>query len=472
MPNLPFTRLPVQLTSLAVLASCATAAALPADPPAEPGDAVTLRAQGPAALGRLLSRWDAMPAGAARDQLAKTIDQVAGQRYATASRMYWYTDLSSASEAARAQGKPILALRMLGRLDEDLSCANSRLFRTTLYANKDVSAFLRDNFVLYWSSEREVPRVTIDFGDGRKIEGTTTGNSAHYVLAADGTVIDVLPGLYAPKAFQAELTKTLAFTRTLGKLGLDARAEAITAYHRKALGETAKTWSQVGALTYIEDRGVLLGKGDVDSAVALAQRATISKAYIEVPALAMIGAGVNPGDLVEETTDQWAAIGQYAWQIGDAFPTHVPAPPRAEPPVGEAVNVAAAYPVRFGVRGRQGRGTKLPVAPKQLPRVLDAASRALVTAIHDAGPVKATEAQRDLVLARLEHHLVADSALNQFKLRPQIHQHLAQAGNRSFEAVNTFVYGEVFHTPRQDAWLGLLPRTDFTGLPGDGVVMP
>jgi hypothetical protein len=470
MPNLIATRLPAQLTSLAVLAGCATAAAQPAESPVEL-DAVSLRALGPAALGRLLARWDALPAGATRDSLAKTIDAVAAQRYATTSRMYWYTDLSAASAAAKAQGKPILALRMLGRLDQDLSCANSRLFRTTLYANTEVSAFLRDNFVLYWSSEREVPRVTIDFGDGRKLESTTTGNSAHYVLADDGTVVDVLPGLYAPQAFKAELTKTLALTRTLGTLGADARSQAIAAYHRKAVEDITKTWGQVGALTYIEDRGMLLGKRDVDSALALAQRATISKAYIEVPALAMIATGVNPGELIDETTDQWAAIGQYAWQIGDAFPKQEPAPKRAGEQAQVRDAMAFARTTQFRVK-RPRPASVGKVAPAQLPRVLDPASRALVTAVHDAGPVKATETGRDLVIARLEHHLVADSALNQFQLRPQIHRHLAQAGNRSFEAVNTFVYAEVFHTPRQDAWLGLLPRTDFTGLPGDGVVMP
>ena len=33
------------------------------------------------------------------------------------------------------------------------------------------------------------------------------------------------------------------------------------------------------------------------------------------------------------------------------------------------------------------------------------------------------------------------------------------------------IYAEVFRTPQQDAWLGLLPRDVFTALPGDGVVI-
>ena len=73
---------------------------------------------------------------------------------------------------------------MLGRLEECLSCANSRIFRETLYANTQLSQWLRDRFILMWSTERPVPKVTIDFGDGRTIQTTTTGNSAHFIRDA------------------------------------------------------------------------------------------------------------------------------------------------------------------------------------------------------------------------------------------------------------------------------------------------
>src|SRR5262249_39687742 len=57
-------------------------------------------------------------------------------------------------------------------------------------------------------SVRPVPRVTIDFGDGRTLKRTITGNSAHYVLASDGTVLDALPGLYGPQQFLKWLQAT------------------------------------------------------------------------------------------------------------------------------------------------------------------------------------------------------------------------------------------------------------------------
>ena len=104
-------------------------------------------------------------------------------------------------------GKPILSLRLLGRLDEELSCANSRFFRLILYSNTEVSALLREHFILHWQSVRPVPKVTIDFGDGRKLERTLTGNSIHYILDSDGRPMDALPGLYGPQAFIRELTR-------------------------------------------------------------------------------------------------------------------------------------------------------------------------------------------------------------------------------------------------------------------------
>src|SRR3989442_706572 len=82
-------------------------------------------------------------------------------------------------------------------------------------AIKDVSKFLREIFVLHWKSVRPVPKVTIDFGDGRVVERTITGNSIHYVLDGDGNVIDGIPGLYGPEAFRQQLANDLVFARQI-----------------------------------------------------------------------------------------------------------------------------------------------------------------------------------------------------------------------------------------------------------------
>lgn len=405
---------------LAAIALTSSAPAAVDPPPAAPGR-VTLDA--------LLAIYDRTAAGPARDKLALEIDQVAGQRYATVSRLYWYRDLDAAKAAARAQQQPILHLRMLGRLDEDLSCANSRLFRATLYANARVSQFLRDNFVLYWSSERPVPRVTIDFGDGRKLERTTTGNSAHYVLDADGTVLDVLPGLYAPAVFQGELAKTLALARTVRTLAGSARAQAIAKFHEAALAADTAAYAGIAGSAYTPISGRLALAAELAPPIRRAQQATIAKAAIEVVDLARIG--IDAGKVDRADVAQWAMIGQRIWAIGTAAANERPA-----------------------------------------AGVLDARSRALITRLHTAGPgAKPTPAAVAAMLARLEQNLVADSALNQFQLRPQIRRRIIRQRDVELASLNAWIYAHVFHTPASDPWLGLHERTDFSGLPGDGLSM-
>jgi hypothetical protein len=138
-------------------------------------------------------------------QLRATLDAICQQKDCDASRLYWYKDLEAAKTASKGSGKPILSLRLLGNLNDELSCANSRFFRTALYPNAGVSQLLRDRFILHWQPERPVPKVTIDFGDGRKLEQTLTGNSIHYVLDSDGRPIDAIPGLYSPQVFLENL---------------------------------------------------------------------------------------------------------------------------------------------------------------------------------------------------------------------------------------------------------------------------
>ena len=385
---------------IGIAAGCAVALSLPLAwerlQPAPQPTIAELRAVGPSILPRLLDRFDHMAPGPERDAFEHTIDGVAGQRYATISRLYWYTDLAAAEAAARVEHKPIVSLRMLGRLDDDLSCANSRLFRATLYANAKVAALLRDKFILHWSSERDVPKVTIDFGDGRRLERTTAGNSAHYILDDAGRVLDVLPGLYAAPTFITELARAHDLAdRVRDMSDLDRRA-AIVDFHV----ERAKT-----ATVALEQHSMYF-----------AQRLTITKAVIERPDLRRFAPEVGPGGGSEP---RWVVLGKSMYDA-----------------------------------------------------TLDASSRALVERLHTAA-FPATPAQLALVIERLQDNIVGDTAIDELLLRPRISRRIVEGGGHlDFARLNDWIYREVFHTPKSDPWLGLLPRTDFTGLPGDGVTMP
>lgn len=176
------------------------------------------RKQGPAGLTAYL-REHGNAASAA-------LDAVCAQKDAHTALLYWFTDLDAAIAEARRTHRPILSLRLLGRLDEELSCANSRFFRKSLYLDPRINPLLRDHFILHWQSVRPVPRVTIDFGGGRKLEKTLTGNSAHVVLDEVGRPVDALPGLFSADVFAQLLVRAHAMaTADRKQLGLMHRRE-------------------------------------------------------------------------------------------------------------------------------------------------------------------------------------------------------------------------------------------------------
>ncbi len=74
-----------------------------------------------------------------------------------------------------------------------------------LFSDENVAAAINEKFEPVWVSVREVPTVTIDFGKGHKIMRTLHGNVATHVLTADGTIVDILPGLYESQEYLTQL---------------------------------------------------------------------------------------------------------------------------------------------------------------------------------------------------------------------------------------------------------------------------
>ena len=61
-------------------------------------------------------------------RISYALDNVSMQKDAYSSGLFWHTDLEKAKIEAKKQNKPILTLRLLGNLNEEYSCANSRFF--------------------------------------------------------------------------------------------------------------------------------------------------------------------------------------------------------------------------------------------------------------------------------------------------------------------------------------------------------
>ncbi len=387
--------------------------------PADPAKRLReLREAGPAGLEALLAEHDEARLRDPDPALAAAIDFVAGQRDGAWSRLYWHGDLEQAKRAARESGRPLLSLRLLGALTDEYSCANSRFFRVALYANREVAAALRDGFVLHWTTERPAPRVTSDMGDGRKIVRTIAGNSIHYVLDADGRVVDAIPGLCGPGAFLRALAASGTAARGAGRLSGAEREGFLRLYHEVALRAGVRVFARdaraagLAAATNAAQRTAPPAAA-APSAVP-AGEISFAKTMVERPLL--IETSLEP---LRDAAAVTPAVEQDAWD-------------------------------RIGaIRAAEAR--------------LDDRSLALFRRKLAPGTDEAA------TLARFERTLAADGAHGEHRLRPVLHRWLAAPdAPRDLEALNARVYSELFLTPRGDAWLGLVEKDVFSALDRGG----
>jgi hypothetical protein len=359
-------------------------------------------------------------------QLRATLDAICQQKDCDASRLYWYKDLEAAKTASKEFGKPILSLRLLGNLNDELSCANSRFFRTALYPNAGVSKLLRDRFILHWQSERPVPKVTIDFGDGRKLEQTLTGNSIHYVLDSDGRPIDAIPGLYSPQAFMENLKDADGVAQLLDNTNdLKSRREVLVKYHRDRLAKLEKNWRsdllrlRLPSQPLLNNQALATVATKVDATIA--SRLALSKMVIEMPTLtrttgAPISEVIPPSPFSKLSDANWARL-------------------------------ARLYQNRVYL---------------------------------DQGSLKLMErklspsASMPTVVNSFERAIAQDTVRNEYVFHAQIHSWFANGeflGNENLNgnslalgSLNRRVYDQLFLTPASDPWLGLVNENVYTGL--------
>lgn len=381
------------------------------------------RNQGPAGLDAFLSnhptRVDTLP----DPDLRTALDALCQQRDCHASRLFWYTDLTQAKAQAAATGKPILSLRLLGNLDQELSCANSRFFRVALYPNAKISQYLRDRYILHWESVRPVPKVTIDYGDGRKLERTLTGNSIHYILNAQGQPIDALPGLYGPQAFLQNLQRAEDLNAKMTKANVFDRQDLLQSYHRDRLNTTQNQWRSDLERAGVKQLPALAPLPPSNPSAIDAGRLAMTKAVVETPILS-------------------ASLGIAA--TADRNRTQL-----------ESVTNADIWRKIANLHRDQAQ--------------LDRNSRALMLSKNAAQWPQANE-QFDATVENFEDAIALDTVRNEYLLHTQLHQwFIEEADTQTVEIFNAKVYADLFLTPDSDPWLGLRSESAYSAIEADGL---
>ena len=340
-------------------------------------------------------------------RIANALDLVGQQKNNFISGLYWYTDLEEAKKAARESGKPILSLRLLGNLTDELSCANSRFFRTVLYPNAQIRDVLRNRFVLHWKSVRPVPRITVDFGDGRKLERTVTGNSIHYILDSHGRLIEALPGLYGPAAFKRGLEGAETLLRSLAGKNDRERNFLLIEYYGKRVIQNYHAWQadtkQFG--DKIAQRLRIPPGQNTDAMSAAAGAAT--KLGIERPFVRSITSIRDDGGITNED----------AWRV-----------------------IASAH---------------------QADAILDERSRSLIERQNRS----LSPYQLGRMIARFQESIALDTVRNEYLMHPSLYNMLMEESTRvDLEKFNDTVYMRLFRTPNSDRWLGLVSNDVYTAI--------
>ena len=350
-------------------------------------------------------------------RITAALDAVAQQKNSYIAGLYWYTDLDAAKKASAASGKPILSLRLLGKLTDEFSCANSRFFRTVLYPNDEVATVLRDRFVLHWRSVRPVPTVTIDFGDGRKLERTLTGNSIHYILDSEARPLDALPGLYGPKAFLRGISNAESLFKNLAGKNDPERTLLLRSYYTAQHNRISAAWTiDTGKVGGKVPQGFKVIPGrDGNNALAIAQLA-MTKAITEVNILQ----GMNMAtDELGKVTDE------AAWK-----------------------KIARLHPSDADLDNRS-----IALVQRQNPAL--------------------TEEGFTQLLRKFQDLVALDTVRNEYLMHTKLYTWLMNDPVRNdVEKLNEKVYESLFLTPGSDPWLGLFSPEVYTALDNGGVVKP
>lgn len=260
-----------------------------------------------------------------------------------------------------------------------------------LFSNAQIADLISREFEPAWQSVRPVAMIRVDFGNGKTITRTLNGNVGTYICTADGTVLDVIPGVYDPVAYRERLNQATLLHRWASRQP-SLLKQFLQNYHRE----------QAAALRQHNEPKVIVEVPDQPLSIVRVEAGMklVLKSSRRGRAAGLIASATSA------TTD--GRRGATAFAASD-----VPSAPRPvagkNPP--ETVPVSTSYDLPADLHSRLGR-----VGPEML---------------------------------------ADDTRHNESVRRLQVHDYLADRSPVQPAEMTRWLYREVLHTDLDDPYLGL-----------------
>jgi hypothetical protein len=243
---------------------------------------------------------------------------------------------------------------------------------------------------------------------------TITGNSIHYTLSSDGQILDAIPGLYHAKAFLNHLNQSIRLNNALSTQQTTLTVNPINRYHQNMLN----------VLHY--------------------------QIEAEFPG------SRNSATLTSQTAE-------------NEFPTAAQAAPLAMSK--SIVELPMVTKLQLQNRGRFLDKVDDSRWKEAAKRRVDEIHLSQTTRNLMRSHISGSQAKFDQTVANFKQSLAMDSLRNEYIFHRQIHQWFVEGKvTNDVAKLNQRVYADLFLTPDEDPWLGLLSKHVYSAIANNGVI--
>lgn len=309
-----------------------------------------------------------------------------------------------------------------------------------LFSDPGIYTFINDSFEPVWLSLRPVPIVKIDFRNGHVIKRTLQGNVATLICAADGQVLDILPGLYSAQGYLDQIRRLADLSLVVNRPSAD-RAGFLRQYYNKAsaaepddireTGRENNDSESASASAHLNKlRGLRPGTGEFGRSNS-GSDSKVNSSSNTGPS----NSGSNAGN------SGLFALGRGLWQT---LSGHKPAPVAVQPPPPKP---AAPTPIMESMR-MMGKAAGQRVVKEVINPTYN-------RPYYEQGEIPASVKSLSPQDTAQWEALIKDTQINESLRKMRIHVKLAFEEQHNPESITKWLYKEVLDTDLDDPYLGL-----------------